>query len=93
MTRSSTWRTGLLLLLPAVLLGGPSARAQEAPIAFIKVAEVHALMKRGARVHLVDVRSRQEYLARHIKGAASIPLDALEARAAEVPRQGLVVLY
>lgn len=93
MTRHVARRFALLVLLPATLVGGPSAAAQDAPIRFIRVAEVHALLQRGATVHLIDVRSRQEYLARHIKGALSIPLNVLEERAAEVPRQGLVVLY
>lgn len=39
------------------------------------------------------VRSREEYLARHIKGAVSIPLDALQQRYRELPRQGFVVFY
>ncbi len=41
----------------------------------------------------MDVRSRQEYLTRHIKNAVSIPLDTIDLRAGEIPRQGLVVLY
>lgn len=93
MRRHAPWPLGLLLLLPAALAAGSAARAQDGPITYIKVAEVNALLQRGVRVHLIDVRSRQEYLARHIKGAVSIPLNVIEDRAAEVPRQGLVVLY
>ena len=48
---------------------------------------------RARRPRSIDVRSRQEYLTRHIKGAISIPLDTIELRAGEVSRQGLVVLY
>jgi hypothetical protein len=77
-------------LLPGALVG---ANAQAPSFEIIKVAELNALLKRGAKVPIVDVRSRQEYLTRHIKGAVSIPLDAIELRAGEIPRQGLVVLY
>jgi rhodanese-related sulfurtransferase len=63
------------------------------PIALIKVSELTALLRKGTQVQIVDVRARQEYLSRHIKGAVSIPLDTIEARAGEVSRQGLVVLY
>jgi hypothetical protein len=87
------WGVGLLPLLPATLLGSAPAGAQEAPVNFIRVAELSALLKGGTKVLVIDVRSRPEYLARHIPGASSIPLDTIEARAAEVPRQGLVVLY
>jgi rhodanese-related sulfurtransferase len=78
----------------AVILAANLGEGGSAPIAFIKVAEVQRLLQQGAfRVSLVDVRSRDEYLARHIAGAISIPLNTIEARADEIPRQGLVVLY
>jgi hypothetical protein len=63
------------------------------PVEFIRVTQVVQLLSDGAKVVLVDVRSRQDYLIRHIKGALSVPLDSLEARSREIPRDGLVVLY
>jgi rhodanese-related sulfurtransferase len=54
---------------------------------------VAQLLSDGAMVALVDVRSRQEYLIRHIKGALSIPIDSIDARSRDIPRQGIVVLY
>ena len=85
----------LLALLAAALLPGVSrmGNAQQPPIELIKVDQLNALLRRGTQVQIVDVRSRQEYLTRHIKGAVSIPLDTVELRAGEIPRQGLVVLY
>jgi rhodanese-related sulfurtransferase len=32
-------------------------------------------------------------LIRHIKGAVSIPVDSIEMRSREIPRDGIVVLY
>ena len=55
--------------------------------------ELSALLRKGTPAQVIDVRSRQEFLTRHIKGAISIPLDTIEMRAGEVSRQGLVVLY
>jgi hypothetical protein len=92
-------RVVLALLTTALLAAAPSAsRAQQASppspaFEIIKVAQLDALLKKNAKVPIIDVRSRQEYLTRHIKGAVSIPLDTIELRSAEVPRQGLVVLY
>jgi Rhodanese-like domain len=91
----SRFATALLALLSAALLpAAPRAgSAQEPPIEFIKVNELNGLLHKGAPAKVIDVRSRQEYLTRHIKGAMSIPLDTIELRVGEVPRQGLVVLY
>jgi len=82
---------GALLLPVAPRLA--SAQQQEPPIEFIKVDQLNALLRKGAPTKVIDVRSRQEYLTRHIKGAMSVPLDTIELRAGEIPRQGLVVLY
>lgn len=77
----------------ALSLGSTVAQGQTVPVAFVKVAEVKRLLTEGKRILFVDVRSLQEYLARHIQGAVSIPLNAIEERYREIPRQGFVVLY
>lgn len=78
---------GLSLGSQAPTLGG------EMPIDYIRVKQVAQLLSDGARVVFVDVRGRQDYLIRHIKGAESIPLDSIDARFSEIPRDGLVILY
>jgi 3-mercaptopyruvate sulfurtransferase SseA len=95
MRLTSRLAPALLALLVAILSHGAqhAASAQQPTFELIKVAQLDFLLKKSAKVQIIDVRSRQEYLTRHIKGAISIPLDTIELRAAEVPRQGLVVLY
>jgi rhodanese-related sulfurtransferase len=44
-------------------------------------------------VVLVDVRPAEEYVAGHIEGARSIPLDELERRLAELPADREIVAY
>lgn len=44
-------------------------------------------------VVLVDVRPAEEFDAGHIEGARSIPLDELERRLAELPRDREIVAY
>jgi hypothetical protein len=86
----------LLALAAAALLPGAArvgTAQQPAPFEIIRVDELNALLRKGTPAQLIDVRSRQEFLTRHIKGAISIPLDTIELRAGEVSRQGLVVLY
>ena len=65
----------------------------EIPIELIRVKQVAQLLSDRAPVALVDVRSRQEYLIRHIKGALSMPIDSIDLRSREIPREGIVVLY
>jgi hypothetical protein len=95
MTNRSGVAGTLLALLAALLLPGGAhvASAQKPQFEIIKVVELNAMLKKGTKVSIVDVRSRQEFLTRHIKSAVSIPLDTVELRAGEIPRQGLVVLY
>lgn len=49
-------------------------------------------MNRGDVV-VVDVRPGEEFHAGHIEGARSIPLDELEERLAELPRDAEIVAY
>jgi Rhodanese-like domain len=92
------WVVSVVLAL--VLVAGFSLGSQAAmppgsdlPIELIGVKQVSQLLSDGAPVLLVDVRSRQDYLIRHIKGAVSIPVDSIEMRSREIPRDGIVVLY
>lgn len=91
------WVVASLVLLVLGIRLAPAAQMPmpggDIPIEFIRVKQLVQLLSDGAKVVIVDVRSRQDYLIRHIKGALSIPLDSLEARAREIPRDGLVVLY
>ena len=47
----------------------------------------------GDNVLVVDARSSGGYAARHIRGAISIPLDELESRMDELPRDQEIVFY
>lgn len=48
---------------------------------------------RAGDVVVLDVRPPEEYESGHIAGARSMPLDELEARLAEVPRDTEIVAY
>jgi hypothetical protein len=41
----------------------------------------------------VDVRDQESYMAGHIPGALSIPLNDLEARMDELPKDKLIITY
>jgi hypothetical protein len=87
-------RLAVTLIAGGVLLGSAAPAAPpDAPVNFIKVDELKALVDRGTRADIIDVRTWDAYLEMHIKGARSMPLRAIEARAAEISRTGLVVFY
>jgi rhodanese-related sulfurtransferase len=76
-----------------LLLGAAPAAPPDAPVTFIKADELKALLDRGTRSDIIDVRAWDAYQEMHITGARSMPLRAIEARAAEISRTGLVVFY
>ncbi len=55
--------------------------------------ELLARLKAGEPLVVVDVRPVDEYRAAHIPGAVSIPLDELEQRLREIPRDREIVAY
>jgi rhodanese-related sulfurtransferase len=87
------------LLVPVVaasilLLGAAPGAPPDAPVRFIKVDELKALVEGGRRVDMIDVRHWESYVEMHIKGARSMPLRVIEARAPkEISTTGLVVFY
>jgi len=48
---------------------------------------------RDRGVVVIDVRPNEEYSAGHIPGAVSVPLEELEARLSELPRDQEIVAY
>ena len=72
---------------PAVATSAPAAAALPAEIS---VAD--AATKRDAGAFILDVRQPDEWNAVHIPGATLIPLDQLEARVNEVPKDKEVVV-
>lgn len=77
------------------------AEAERAAAAYLgDLGEVEPIdreqLRRRARadeVRVIDVRPSPEYAAGHIPDAVSIPLDELEARLAELPRDREIVAY
>jgi rhodanese-related sulfurtransferase len=55
--------------------------------------ELLARLKAGEPLVIVDVRPAEEYRAAHLPGALSIPLDELEQRLLELPRDSQIVAY
>ena len=88
-------RLVVILVAAGVCLGTAAPAAPpDAPVNFIKADELKALLDRGTRADIIDVRTWDAYQEMHIKGSRSMPLRAIEARAAaEISKTGLVVFY
>jgi rhodanese-related sulfurtransferase len=82
-----------LVAAGVLLVGAAPAAPPDAPVSFIKVDELKALLDGGTRADVIDVRTWDAFQEMHIKGARSVPLRALEARAREIDKRGLVVFY
>jgi rhodanese-related sulfurtransferase len=54
--------------------------------------ELRRLVREGA-VIVIDARPRDEYEAGHIPGALSVPVDELERRLSEIPKDREVIAY
>jgi hypothetical protein len=82
-----------VLAAGGVLLGAAPAAPPEPPARFIGVDELKSLLDRGTRADIIDVRKWDQYVEQHIAGARSMPIRSVAARAGEISRTGLVVLY
>ena len=79
----------MTLVAGSMLLGSAAPAAPpDTPVRFIK-----ALLDSGTRADIIDVRDWNAYVEMHIKGSRSMPLRAIEPRAGEISRTGLVVFY
>jgi 3-mercaptopyruvate sulfurtransferase SseA len=61
--------------------------------ALIKIEELVAEIKAGAKPLLVDVRTAEEFREAHILGAASAPLAEFKDNLKSMPRDRPIVLY
>ena len=82
-----------LVAASVLLVGAAPAAPPDAPVNFIKADELKALVDRGTRADVIDVRTWDAFQEMHIKDARSMPLRAIEARANEISKTGLVVFY
>jgi 3-mercaptopyruvate sulfurtransferase SseA len=73
--------------------GQDSQKDQDAPR--ITVAELLALLDKKAQVVIIDSRSESSWEGsdKQIKGSVRIPLDQLDARMNELPKDKEIVIY
>lgn len=76
---------------PAAQAPASEAPAAQAPVVrTVDVATFKNAFFAGQVKTLIDVRTPGEFSAGHVPGAVNIPLDQVERRAEEIPREGEV---
>ncbi len=89
-SRTPRWPALLAALALTALVPAVARAADDAPR--IAADEVKRLVAKGDVV-IVDVRGKDAYDFEHAEGAISIPLQELEARMSELPKNKLIAAY
>ncbi|HET8644647.1 MAG TPA: rhodanese-like domain-containing protein [Vicinamibacteria bacterium] len=79
-----------LVALVGAIFWGPMAAG--ADIDRIEAQEAKRLVEKGEAV-VIDVRGRTAWDTGHVAGALHIPLEELQARLAQLPKDKLIVAY
>ena len=81
------------LLTMAMLLALLAGQVFGATARDISSREAKGLMERNAKVFVLDVRTPDERRQGYIAGSTLIPMDTVERRIAEVPKNRPVLVY
>jgi len=81
----------LWLLLILGLAACDRDRPTDAASAAAPARDPHKIVAEGGA--LIDVRTPEEYAAKHVDGAKNIPVDDIDQRLAEIPKGKPVVVY
>ncbi len=80
------------LAAAAVTIVMAATAALAAPYKNIPSSQAKALLDKGG-VFLLDVRTPDEFRQAHLKGAVLIPIDQVERRLGEIPKNRTVLVY
>jgi hypothetical protein len=65
----------------------------QTPLRFMSVVTLQQRLRSGDRPLIIDVRTRDEWLANRLPGSVNINHAEIDKHLEEIPRQGTVVLY
>lgn len=86
-------RSLLKMLLFVALAGIILATAATAAMQNISATEMQKITKQTPDIYLLDVRTLGEYTQKRIKGAHLIPIDQIQRRINEIPKNRPVIVY
>jgi len=92
--RNKILRTGLFSILIMLLIGtGLTACAATPVVVDLDISAQEAYQLFQEDIFVLDVRTPEEYQEAHLPGAILIPLDQLETRTSELPRNEPILVY
>ena len=59
----------------------------------ISASDMQRLIKQTPDIYLLDVRTLGEYTQKRIKGAHLIPIDQVQRRISEIPKNKTIIVY
>jgi rhodanese-related sulfurtransferase len=72
----------------------PAIEIEEGKVNNISIDKAYELIKGNDGTYFIlDVRSPEEYKESHIEGSVLIPVNELEGRLAEVPKDKVIIVY
>jgi rhodanese-related sulfurtransferase len=80
-------------IIMILLLLGLSIPAMAGGFKNINSKDAKALLAKNKSIYLLDVRSPEEYRQGYIQGGVLIPINEIERRVNEVPRNRPIVVY
>ena len=80
------------ILATAAMIVAVATTAAAAQYKTITSLQAKALLDKGA-VFLLDVRTPEEFRQAHMKGAVLIPIDQIEKRLGEIPKNRPILVY
>jgi rhodanese-related sulfurtransferase len=80
------------LVLAIIMTAGLASTALGASYANITSTQAKSLIDKG-KIFLLDVRTPDEYRQAHLQGAVLIPVDQVERRLREIPKDKTVLVY
>jgi rhodanese-related sulfurtransferase len=85
----------LLLAIGWIILVIPHVSFAEDNVPRITIQELKSKMDNGEKILIIDVRTGEDYASSKvkIKGAVRIPVNALEERQKELPKDREIITY
>lgn len=80
-------------ILPLLLAGFFFSTGATAAMQNISATEMQKALKLSPAVYLLDVRTLGEYTQKRIKGAKLIPIDQVQNRINEIPKNRPIIIY
>jgi len=82
----------ILFAVASGCLGTPTEKPGKANFTTISVQEAKLMIDSG-EVFILDVRTQEEYDAGHIRGSNLIPVQVIETRLNEIPKDKKILVY